>query len=367
MELQTIDQPLDIVQVVKRRIPISSGNYPYVCARVKAKRARLLPKDTYQKLLMMDVAEITRFIGETEYKKEITDLGLIYKGVELLEHALNKNLASLYNEILGYCEGDLYTMLAAYLRRQDLWNLKTILRGKVYQAPNESILKTIVPAGAYSETYWKTIIQNASTIDDVIDQLKKNEFYPLLDGLRKEYVDNPTRSENRLEAAYYQILLKSIFPSSKPVALFLEYVRREIDVVNLKTLFMTKFENIEPQVIMSMVITGGMFSEKDVSALVNTADFQSFLQLLKNYSWYDFIKDKSQTIQQTNTLGHVIRALEKGIMIQETKKAYMYPLSILPIFDYLTRKRIEVENLRIIAYGKHNQLPDELIKELVVM
>jgi V/A-type H+-transporting ATPase subunit C len=63
----------------------------------------------------------------------------------------------------------------------------------------------------------------------------------------------------------------------------------------------------------------------------------------------------------------VIRALEKDYLIRATKSSYLQPLSILPILDYLIRKKIEVENLRILVRGKEKGLPEQVIREMLVM
>jgi len=54
------------------------GNYEYATTRVKAKKSSLLTKDNYPKLLMMDLNEIGRFMGETKYKVEMTELAARY-------------------------------------------------------------------------------------------------------------------------------------------------------------------------------------------------------------------------------------------------------------------------------------------------
>ena len=50
------------------------GNYAYIVARVKSKKASLLKDDAYSKMLMMSLPEISRFISESGYQKEITEL-----------------------------------------------------------------------------------------------------------------------------------------------------------------------------------------------------------------------------------------------------------------------------------------------------
>ena len=77
----------EIYRWIRDHIPIESGNYPYVTARVMAKRASLLPADTYGRLLQMAVPEIARFLGEREYKQEMVALGAKYSGVDLIEMA----------------------------------------------------------------------------------------------------------------------------------------------------------------------------------------------------------------------------------------------------------------------------------------
>jgi V/A-type H+-transporting ATPase subunit C len=63
----------------------------------------------------------------------------------------------------------------------------------------------------------------------------------------------------------------------------------------------------------------------------------------------------------------MIRLLEKEHLTKATKKSYLHPLSILPILDYFIRKRIEVENLRIITRAKEKKLSEEVIRELLVI
>ena len=66
-------------------------NYAYAVARVQAKRGKLIPRSEYDKLLKMDVAEITRFIQDSEYKEEVDELAARFSGLDLLEAALTVN------------------------------------------------------------------------------------------------------------------------------------------------------------------------------------------------------------------------------------------------------------------------------------
>lgn len=367
MEYQTIEEN-DVNPYLTRLLSFfSSGNYPYVTARVRAKRAYLLSHETYDKLLMMDIHEITRYLGESRYKKEITELSLNYTGFELIERALNRNMAEVFQQILEFSEGDLATMLAAYLEREDIMNIKTILRGKTYNAKTEEIMRAIRPAGQYPEQYWRDIIQKSKTLEETIENMKGNDYYDLLHTLLEEWRTNLAACENKLEQQYYENLLHSVKTYSEANTLFMDFIRREIDIINLKTLLMTKYKNVEPDKISTMMLPNGELKEKTMKSLIHTADFTVFLEELQKLSISEAIKDQIGTIMQTRSLSHVIRTLEKEYLKRVTKLSYLHPLSILPVIDYLTRKRIEVENLRILTRGKEMELPDLVIREMMVM
>jgi V/A-type H+-transporting ATPase subunit C len=361
---QTSPTEVNITDIVRKLLP-STGNYPYVTARVRAKRAHLLTWDTYAKLLVMDVNEITRFLGESQYKKEITELGLLYTGFELTERALNKNRDETYRQILRFSEGDLYTMLAAYLESEDVWNLKTILRGFHNHIPAEEILQNLRAGGRYPSEYWKHLIDNSKTLEDIITHLKDTPYHEALHDLLPDF--NLATAENRLEAHYYARLLTAIRPNTEANRSFHDYIHSEIDLVNLKTLFLTKYENVEPKAIHDMIIPDGTIPDKTLTRLINAPDFTHFLTELQRLPIYDSIRTDIETIEKTRSLASTIRALEKDHLLTATKSSYLHPLSILPVIDYLTRKRIEVQNLRILARGKEKGLPTDTIRSLLVV
>jgi V/A-type H+-transporting ATPase subunit C len=128
----------------------NKGNYAYTVARVKAKKSLLLKEEDYDKMLMMTVPEISRYISEAGYSKEMTDLAARLAGLDLLEHATHLNMAKAFSSILMSSTGELYEMVSAYLDKWDIWNLKVVLRGKSYGVDAETIREDLVPAGTLS-------------------------------------------------------------------------------------------------------------------------------------------------------------------------------------------------------------------------
>ncbi|KXS46890.1 MAG: V-type H+-transporting ATPase subunit C, partial [Methanohalophilus sp. T328-1] len=77
-------------------------------------KSNLLPKETYPRLINMDLDEITRFIEETRYKQDVDELARKFIGVDLIEHALNRNLAVTFSKLIDISEGELNYLITEY-------------------------------------------------------------------------------------------------------------------------------------------------------------------------------------------------------------------------------------------------------------
>ena len=62
-----------------------------------------------------------------------------------------------------------------------------------------------------------------------------------------------------------------------------------------------------------------------------------------------------------------MQELQRHLMRQSERFSHIYPLSVLPVLDYLIRKKIEVDNIRIIARGKESEMGSDIIKSLLVI
>src|SRR5438094_9584655 len=124
---------------VTRWIPIESGNYPYVTARVRAKKAALLLPDVYERMLQMEIPQIARVLSEGAYKAEILALATKASGVDLIELATSRNLAAVYTQILEFSEGELRQENGWYLERLDVQDIQELDRRNMVGAAPEEI------------------------------------------------------------------------------------------------------------------------------------------------------------------------------------------------------------------------------------
>lgn len=345
------------------------GNYAYACARVRAKKSLLLRKDNYPKLLMMDLNEIGRFLGETQYHVEMAELASRYSGVNLIEIGTNRNLARIYRQVLNFCSGELKNMVSSYLARWDEWNVKTILRGKHYGATVEEIVEDLVPAGRFDEEYLRSLI-GLESVSDILDAVGKKGGSAMPNEIRASYEDTGALEplEEYFDKIYYSRLLESIRGKNRPERLFLAFIQKEIDINNLRTLLKLKREGIPFERVRIYFIDGG--KELRVNELVRLAGIESFEQMLdelSRFSFYEQIKDALEDAKETGSLTKVMLALQRYLAKEAEKFSHQFPLSILPILDYMLRKKVEVDNIRIIARGKESGLDVDVIKGLLVM
>ncbi len=344
-----------------------TGNYAYTVSRVKAKKAQLLKDEDYNKMLMMSVPEISRYISESGYQKEMAELAGKLDGIDLVEHATYANMAKVFSSILQASQGELSTMVAAYLEKWDIWNLKVILRGKSYGLGAEEVREDLVPAGSLKSEDLEKLIGLDNT-DDILANYSKMVHVQIPQEVLNVYKTNGNLGEieDYLDKYHYTRLLKSINPSSRPTRMFQDYVRMEIDVKNLETILKLKAEGIYGEVVMKYFIPGGkQLDNKYATQLANAETIAAASSDLSQLEFYEIIKDLVES--DSTSIRAVVSEMKKYEIAEAKKFSHMYPLSVVPILDYMIHKEIEVGNIRTIARGIESGLDTETIKGLLVI
>ncbi len=350
---------------LRRRLPFDNGNFPYVTARVKARRSLLLPKESYDRFLQMEIPEIARYLGEQQYKEELLALGAQYAGVDLIEMAITRNLEKTYTQIYEFSEGQLKIMVGQYLDRYDLQNIKTVVRAKVYGATQRDLQEDIIPAGSFSRTFLEKLIE-AKDLESIFKALEGTIYSNALQllGKRPSEVTAWSDWEDLVSRLYYSELLESITPLNEPNTLMLEFVKREIDIINLKT--MLRAWASKAQFEREIFLDGGYeLSRENLREMLKMDEGQ----LARTLSKYQYYKEVAENLGKVvaSGIGVLMRSAERAHLVEAEHYSHIHPLSILPVLDYIIRKDREVQNIRIIARGKESNLPTETIRELLVI
>jgi len=170
--------------------------------------------------------------------------------------------------------------------------------------------------------------------------------------------------EDSLSQEYYQTLLDAIPPSTFGSKLFRRFVRQEIDFLNLKTLLRLWAQKV--RLDREVFLDGGLdLSRDDLDAMLGL-EKPALISSLSEYSFYDEVADDLKSFAEAG-VSHLSRRLEKFHMVHAAENAHMYPLTIVPVLEYIVSKQREVQNVRIIARGKQSGLSTDVIKELLVI
>jgi len=339
----------------------------YVCTRMRVRKSKLLPREEYQRMLNMSLPEITRLIEETTYKQEIDELGTTFKGIDLLEVALSWNLAKEYQRILEITPGTLKQFTRAYLRYWDIQNVLTILRGKSQGEKTGKIKEVLVPAGSLDKTVLDRLL-NEDGPDRVIDALKGKRIYPVL---AREYPaakesGSYSRMENELYKQFYAEIIAESSGGDSGGRLFLSFVRLDIDVKNILTLFRLRADKIQDEG-KEMFIPGGSVTAADFAALNTIQDYREFTDQLRIKVRTEPVVEFLKSLESERPVHEIASLLVRVQMEQMEKFSKRNPFSIYPILVYLEKKKYEVFNLRALARGKESKLSPEMIGKYLVM
>jgi len=334
--------------------------YAYITGRVRAMKTKLIPGEMYSRMLSMDTSEIARYLEETQYKDEIDALSKDYSGAELIEHATFANLAKTYRKLLEVSIDEPSFLILEYLRRWDIWNIKTLLRGKFYGASDTEIMKYLVPAGELSEEFLAELAKK-ETVQEVISAFDGTDYASALaqyDG------KNLASLENALDKLYYFRMERAVGGTlSVGGGLLLKYVRREIDIRNLITLFRMNKASIDATVVQENLIPGGKLY--DELARMAGQPFGEFLRGLEGYPFWSSISDIATA--DIDAISRIEARLRAYLVRYAWALSNYHPLSILPVLGYMVSKETEVANIRKIVLGKEAGLPAELLEEQVVV
>ncbi|ELY65455.1 V-type ATP synthase subunit C [Natronococcus jeotgali] len=351
-----------------------ASNPEYVNARVRSRRASLFSDEDYRKLIRMGPSEIARFMEETEYEREINALGSRFSGVDLIEYALNRNLAKHFDDMLDWADGRLYDLIARYLRKFDVWNLKTIIRGIYTDSDAEAIQTDLIRAGDLEDRTIDRLLE-VDTIEDAIEVLYGTIYYDPLSEAYEEYEETGALVplENALDRAFFEHLLEDVTrsfgyePSEGPEALYVEFLQAEIDFRNARNALRLARSGADLDPASYYIEGGVLFDESELSRLVGNYD-ELVDHIAENKRYGDRLSAALDRLRDADSLIQFEHALDAALLEYADTLSSIYPTSVSAVLSYILAKEREVENIRAIARGREVGLTEsEIEEELVIL
>jgi len=343
-----------------------SSNPEYVNARVRSRKARLFDEDDYRKLVRMGTGEIARFMEETEYEREVNALGARHQGVDLVEYALNANMARHFDDLLDWATGQLYGDIASYLRKFDAWNVKTVLRGVYSGADREAVGEDLIGAGEFEDAFLERLA-GADSVEQVAELLEGTIFGAPLSAALDDYEDSGllVPLENAVDRTFYEHLLGEVGGVDGPRELYVEFLQAEVDFRNLRNALRIARSGAEIDPAEYYIDGGRLFDAADLDRLARNPD--ELVEAIRAGPYGDDLSAALDDLADAESLIGFERALEAALLEYGDRLSHVYPVSVCPVLSYVVAKEREVDNVRAIARGREAGLDgDEIGSELVV-
>ena len=342
-----------------------SSNPEYVNARVRSRRAALFDDEDYRKLVRMGPSEIARFMEESGYEAEINALGSRYSGVDLIEYALNRNLAKQFDDILDWANGRLYDLVARYLRRFDAWNVKTVIRGIYSDASRDDVEPDLIRAGEFSDRRVERLL-DAASIEDVVALLEDTIFGDPLEAAYEDYESSGVLVpiENAVDRAFYENLLANLVVNEETQQ-YREFLQAEIDFRNARNALRLARSGADLDPAEYYIAGGRLFSEAELASLASNQD--ELVATIRDSVYGADLSDALDDLEAADSLIGFERALEAALLEYSDTLGTVFPLSVTPVVSYILAKQREVDNIRAIARGREAGLaPEQIEDELVI-
>ena len=345
-------------------LAIRLGKYPYTYLRTLIMKRNLLSRSDYDKILKMSPGEISKYLEEFEYKKEVDELAMEYKGVELIERTLQKSLGNKFGKLLRISPQDLKLLIKVYQKRYDIHNIKVILRAKFSSIPQSEIRSHMSPVAVEKNDFFEKLIAQ-KTAEEAISSLSfldESRLRVALDHFRNN--NSLVYIENALDRHYFLSVISQLAYLSTEGKAYRKFLLNEIDVINVKMLLRSKHENLGEQGIREMIVGFGSIKKpavdrmmkSDVSGIMKELESTQFREIFEKY------KDPGGI-----SFTDLELSLDKFLLEQSRKLVRQNPMTVDAVLGYMFLKDIEVKNLTRIIKSKQLGLSEEFIEKVIVI
>lgn len=355
---------------------MASSPYAVSLGRLKPDFASFLSKDVYTNLLnARDVEEVTKQLEGTPYAAQLHQARAEYRGVDLLELAINRTLVERNRHAYDAAPFAGRPAVGAYLRRWDVQNISLVLAAKAHgRTLTESEIHLVsgrnIPAGLFAGTMtfddFRVLLEQPS-LEAVASQLVRFGYGGTILPLLESY----TRSGDlfalvhALEREYYRNLLDAgrFFQGDEWVVR--EFIRSEIDQKNVLLAIKGKDAEVPLEAVRERVLDGGNIPR---SAIEDAYSARGVPELVEAFqSRYPSLPEGTEPYRNERSLTGYESALARDRALGELKRMRTYPLSLAVIFTYLLLAELERTDLQRIVFGKLYGIPATKLEPLLVM
>lgn len=340
---------------------------------LKVENLNLLNLQDYKNLMKVeDISDILSMLGERGFKDDITQYANQYSGLDLIEISNNSHLSRMNRVALNITPYNGKDLVASYLSKWDILNLKTIIAAKasgikVDQTQIYIVTSKNEPVGIYaglmSYEDYKNIL-SLESIEEIMNYTLKFGYGKTILSLIDDYRKNNNLSTLLLSLdLYYYDLMREKFRfyngSEGPIYRF---IRKNIDAKNVMTI-MKGIEYGDPEQVKDFIIKGGLFSDQQIDDLIKSSTIEEVVSKIKGSfnlsTGVDYYK-------KTSSLVVMEAEIERSIHWEFLEIFEMSSLSLNNVMGFLMRVEAQWKDIRRIASAKNYKIPDDQIGLMLI-
>ena len=312
-------------------------------------------------------------LQRTSYKDDFGGGG--YTGSQVIEIASARNFSRTVGKILSLAPKDDLPAVKALLRKWDLLNMKTLIHAKMQDVSYMDIKPYLFAVGGLPEEEWEGILKAEG--DEFFAELKKTELGREMLSVStaafskhmRTIFNNALKSMNMfvqaesiLDAYTYLFMDKGLAEvGGKEIAAIRKILKNEIDAKNILIVERLKKHEFAKDEIEKYLIKGGTLKHSFIERLIEAPDRAAVIPLIKSRFRRLEIKEG------VTSLTGLEMALEKALAAEKTAAFHRSLLSIGVVLGFILLKETEMHNLRKIAKAKEFNIPEEEVKEMLVV
>lgn len=356
-----------------RRMGPSGRDYGYANARVRGMRSRLLSQAFFDELMTVhDITAVIQHIMPTEYGPDVEGRILHGRNAAQIDEALKDNMVRTFRKVYAFSNDEARDLLTVLLGRWDLFNLKTIIRGKHLNLDAVEIIDSLITVGQLSSVDAEELARQQG-VKGVVDTLATWGLpfaVPLRDAL-PGYNESGDLSllELALDRYYYGWASARLASRRENARAARTFLGVQVDTMNLLTCLRLLNSNLEPSEAARFFVPGGLrVSESLFMELAAMSDVDEVFNRLKRTPYGRLLEEVAVRFIEKGSISVFERALEDFLFRRAYSTGKGDPLGIGVVISYLWAKANEVTNLRIVIKGVSVGMPaDRMREELIVV
>ena len=351
----------------------SPKDYGYANARIRGMRSKLLKSEALERLMQADdIHQLIQELLQTPYGPDLEETLLMGRDAAQVAAGLRQNLVRTYRKVFDFMNDEAKDICSTLLGRWDVFNLKTILRGKHLGLAAGEISEALLPVGLLRQVDLDgLLLQN--DVRGVVDTAFTWDL-PQAIAMRHGWAEYQKTGELAdlelaLDRYYSTWAAERLYRRGRNYEMGRRILGIQVDVLNLIMVFRAARENLTPEQSGDYFLLGGLDIELDLyTRLAALSDIDEILDGLRATHFGKLLDDAALHYVETTSIATFERALEDYFTRKVIAVGSTDPLGVGIPLAYLWSKQNEVTNVRIVTKATEIGIPaDRTKRELILV